>query len=442
MITKKLLIRLQIDKDLSWTLINKIWALIKGPLTMAFIISYLSIEEQGIWFTFLSLGALSVFAELGFTLIITQFISHEYAYLRFKNGFIVGKKQSVEKLFSLVRYALKFYFFVVPLAIIIMGITGWFVFSSENHNIILIWLLYSIVGGIQLILSLLNSIIQGFDKVELVQKNILIGSIFTPVITWICLYFDFGLFSLVYGNSIGIIIMIIFLYLKTKSFWIQLFLYKINNPHSWFNEIIHLQWKYAVSWISGYFISFFFVPVIFKFKGAVLAGQFGLSLALIAVVSSTAISWIDVKVPKLNILVSKKDKIGLDNLFFTATKISFVLFLILLVFVYFLVILINEYNFYNDRLLDPYLTFLLIFAHIPKMLMNYLGKYSRLHKAEPLYFMSIVTGIVHLVIISFLSYDIFTLEYLLISLIFINWFFALPYSYVVVKKFLDIYYKS
>ena len=51
---------------------------------------YLTAELQGYYYTFTSLIALQVFLELGFSIVVTQFASHEWANLNLdKNGYIV-----------------------------------------------------------------------------------------------------------------------------------------------------------------------------------------------------------------------------------------------------------------------------------------------------------------------------------------------------------------
>ena len=54
------------------------------PLILLSIPFFLTPEVQGFWYTFISLAALSVLADLGFSNIILQFSAHEFAFLRFK----------------------------------------------------------------------------------------------------------------------------------------------------------------------------------------------------------------------------------------------------------------------------------------------------------------------------------------------------------------------
>ena len=139
--------------------------MIRGPVSIVFIIQFLTPEQQGLWVTFLSLSALTIFAELGFTTIITQFVSHEYAKLAIENGVIVGDPHYRGRLFGLIQYALKLYIIVVPIAMVILGVVGYFFFMDQSSEVVTAWILFSVISGLNLFISLLQSIYQGFDKV-------------------------------------------------------------------------------------------------------------------------------------------------------------------------------------------------------------------------------------------------------------------------------------
>src|SRR5271157_1679602 len=98
----------RINKDFIATAFNQFWTVLSGPLLLILIPTFLSPEVQGYWFTFSSLIALSVFADLGFSFILLQFSAHEFAYLNFEsNTSITGDESHLIHLASLFRFALK-----------------------------------------------------------------------------------------------------------------------------------------------------------------------------------------------------------------------------------------------------------------------------------------------------------------------------------------------
>ena len=438
---KRIINKLEIDNALLWVLTNKLWAVAKGPISLIFIVSFLTPEEQGLWYTFLSLGALTVFAEMGFTAIITQFVNHEYAHLKEKNGFLKGDYASRDKLVSLIRYALKFYLVVVPFAIVILYFIGKHFLVDVDSTVFLLWMVFSITGGMQLLVSLLQSIVQGFDKVALVQKNIFVGSLVLPVLSWTLLYFGFGLSTLVIANIVSIVLMLSLFYLKTKKIFFQVSKHKIKTKYRWFNEIVKLQWKYAVSWMAGYFIFSFMTPMVYKYEGAVLAGQFGLTLSLIKTISGISGSWLETKVPKMNMFVAHKDRVSLDRMFRTNALIGFFIFLGASVVFLLAIYLVNVYNLYAERFLPLYLAFLLIVLEIPNVITGYLAKYLRAHKAEPYYAISVLMGVLFFFIISLLSFEKYGIEEVVLFLNMASWLVILPLAIYIFRNFKINYYR-
>ena len=106
-----------IDSAILWNIFNKALNVVKGPITLYFLIRYLNPSTQGLWYTFGSLGALTIFAELGFLTIITQFVSHEFAFLQNENGKVVGPYEKLNRFFGLIRFSLKFYSLIVHIKI-------------------------------------------------------------------------------------------------------------------------------------------------------------------------------------------------------------------------------------------------------------------------------------------------------------------------------------
>ena len=438
---KRIINKLGIDNALLWVLTNKLWAVAKGPISLIFIISYLTPEEQGLWYTFLSLGALTVFAEMGFTAIITQFVSHEYAHLKERNGFLKGDYASRDKLVSLIRYALKFYLVVVPFAIVILYFVGKYFLVDVDSTVFLLWMVFSVTGGMQLLVSLLQSIVQGFDKVALVQKNIFVGSLVLPLLSWTLLYLGFGLSTLVIANIVSIILMLSLFYLKTKKIFFQVSKHKIKNKFKWFEEIVKLQWKYAVSWMAGYFIFSFMTPMIYKHEGAIVAGQFGLTLTLIKTISGISGSWLETKVPKMNMFVAHKDRVSLDHMFRKNALIGFFILLCISVVVLLAIYLINFYGFYEERFLPLYLAFLMLVLEVPNIITGYLAKYLRAHKSEPYYAISVLMGVLFFFIISLLRIEKYGIEEVVLFLNIASWLVILPLAVYIFKKFKIKYYK-
>src|SRR5258708_33321135 len=100
----------EIDRSLASAIATKAWSFISGPISLLLIPKYLSRDAQGYYYTFFSLLALQSFVELGFSYVINQFASHEWAHLGFdQREAIAGEPRAYSRLISLGRLAFKWY---------------------------------------------------------------------------------------------------------------------------------------------------------------------------------------------------------------------------------------------------------------------------------------------------------------------------------------------
>ena len=134
-------------KDLLSTLINQFWRLISGPITLLLITLFLSPEQQGYWYLFGSLSALSIFADLGFSNIILQFSAHEYAFLHFtEEGLLGGEKLYLQRLGSFFRFTFRWISTICAVVFPVIFIIGIVFFIRDRVLDIYFfpWILYAI----------------------------------------------------------------------------------------------------------------------------------------------------------------------------------------------------------------------------------------------------------------------------------------------------------
>lgn len=374
-----------IDKAIFYTIIGAIWSSIAGLVTVVFIVNFLSLTEQGYWYTFLSLGALATFAELGFTTIITQFISHEYAHLEEKNGKLIGGNKSIDRTFSLVKFSFKFYLIVTLLAFLLLTIIGIIFLKNitDNFQIISIWILYSFTGAFLLVVSLFGAILKGFNRVKTVQLIITLASVVSNISIWISLFLGLSLWSLAIGGLVNIIFSLIMYVFSSSNLFKQILRTKVIGHYNWLSETIPLQWRYAISWASGYFIFQFITPIAFLYVGAAEAGQLGLSLVIARFIQTMANSWGITKLPQLNILVAQKNRFKLNKLFFRIQWQSLLVFTIGSVILMLVMAIIFPIINWNTRILPMANNIILFIAEGVNLIIINWAFYLRSHKQEP-----------------------------------------------------------
>ena len=155
-----------------------------------------------------------------------------------------------------------------------------------------------------------------------------------------------------------------------------------------------MQWRIALSWISGYFIFWLFTPVLFKYHGAVVAGQMGMTWSAISVVSTIAGSWLSPKVPQFGMLIAQRKFQELDRLFWHVTRIVVGVTVALSVAIWLAIYLFNIFDiFLAKRLLQPLPAGIFIFTQCVVASTIPFAAYMRAHKKEPLLYLSLLSGL-------------------------------------------------
>ncbi len=426
-----------LDRANLYGLLFRSISFLKGPITLIVIARVLTLTEQGFWYSFISLGALTIFAELGFTSIITQFVSHEFAHLKsIENDKIVGLDNHKDRFNSLIQFSFKLYFILILIALFFLSIFGCFYFqkTSGDLNTILAWFFYSFTGAGSLLVSLFGAIKMGCHKVAFVQKVSLISIIVSTLSLWLFLMVGFKIWALGLSNGINITVSVCMYYWKEKLFWTGVFNSKIINKVNWLKEMFSFQWRYTISAISGYFVYQSIIPLTVYYLGAEMGGKLGMTLAITTAVQGVALLWGNNKLPMMNALAAKKDLVQMDILIrkLHVQELSMSLFLIVVVVL--TCHLVFPLIHLNNRILSIGEIFLLMMFIPPLVIISNWAMYLRSFKNEPFMFISLINAI--LIIGSvWLGVGYYKSMFItLISYVTITWISLFAYGFVYIKK--------
>jgi hypothetical protein len=408
-----------IDRAIFYTVVGKGFQILAGPITLILIAHYLSPAEQGFYYTFTSVVNLQIFFELGMSFVILQFASHEKAALNWENGRkLEGDSIAKERLASLLRLSIKWYGIIAILAITILTPVG-ISFLSSNKAAIdvswqLPWILVVISSGGMLFLSPLLSFLEGCGLVAEIAYMRVAQAVLSSFFLWAALIFNTNLFAAAAPNLIGFIWIGSWLYRKYRYLFVDLLDHRKYQPGierkvksiSWRHEIFPLQWRIALSWLSGYFIFSLFTPILFMFHGPVVAGKMGMSLSLSSAITGLALSWISTKSSPFGSLIAAKKYNELDRLFFPAlwqsTGVAILGGTVLCGIVF---VLDYIHHPFSSRVVDLLPLALLSLSSICNVYISGLAIYLRAHKKEPFLSVSIIGGILTGISTYFLGRD-------------------------------------
>ena len=428
------------DKDLLSTSLNQGFKIIAGPLLLVFIPLFLSPEIQGYWFSFISLSALSVLADLGFTMIIMQYSAHEFAFLKIVNNTVVPIKHEyiihMEKLSSLLRFSVVWVIKIVIIAFPVILIIGFLFFNSASGLIEwkVPWVIYTVGAAINFINYLILSFLEGCNNLATTQRfrfyNILINycSIF------VLLVIDANLYALAISILFSSIVTAVIIHFRFKSILKQLWaISKIAN-YDWSSEFWSFFKKYSVSVASGFLVVQIFTPLSFLYYGAVAAGKVGLTMGICTAIFSISQIWFLSIAPRVNTLVSQKKWEPMNVLLKERQRLAIGTYLLGVITFCFGYFVIQNSVFYEvtDRLL-PLLGIGILFASWLLQIPVYTMAMSlRAHKKEPYTLLSVLGSVVVLTL-TLILVNYFPVKFIFSGLL-ISIILTIPFAILIYRK--------
>lgn len=425
-------------KDIIATFVNQAWRLISGPLMLLLIPLYLTEEQQGYWYLFGSIAALSTFADLGFSNIILQFSAHEYASLKIGNeGLLEGQPENIKKMGSFLRFVIRWLSTICAIVYPIIFIVGiYFLVRDKVLSIYIVpWIIYSIGSLINFFNNSVLSFIEGMDQISKIQKSRLIVAIINSVVVISSLLLHLNIFALALGMILSASFMFVTIFKTFGKILKQLWMESTDFIYPWKKEILPLFKKYVLSFASGYFLFQIYTPLMHYFHGPVYSGKIGISMSLVSSMFSFSTIFVYTITPRINMLIEKKDWYELDKLFTKRLLFSAISYLIIancfFVFIT-LFIKIPLINKIVNRFLPWQGLLILISAYFIQVFINSWAVYLRGHKIEPYWYTSLASAIwvfvISIIIGKFLSPDYFFLG--LLS----SYIWSTPWSYIIYKK--------
>ena len=322
---------LGLDRAVVFTVLARGWSSLAGIVTLALIARFLSRAEQGYYYTFYSLVALQMIFELGFSVVILQTASHEAAHLQFHDhGRIEGPVAAHSRLASVLQKSVRWYTIGALVMVAILLPVGIRFFSSTPVatppvHWLGAWCLVVVASGFTFQIDPTFSFLEGCGFVSSVARARLMQAMAGTLLGWAALALHHGLYAP--GLLISSQAIVGILYLMRRRNLLGPLLRRVQTEFAidWGTEVWPFQWRIAVSWVCGYFITQLFTPVLFHYRGAggvIEAGQMGMTVNICGTLTSVAIAWMNTKAAPFGRLIALREFAALDRMFFRALRQS------------------------------------------------------------------------------------------------------------------------
>jgi len=432
-VVNSFLSRVGISKAVLASLMVKGWQMLAGALTLILVARYLSSEEQGYFYTFNSVIGLQIIFEMGLSFVILQFSGHYFANLSWlKLGGVKGDTVNVKKFHLLLSNALFWYAVAAAVMALLLLTAGFYFFNHQKSNLSVIswqwpWIFLVIFTAFNLLCTPGLAAIEGGGQVVNVNRLRLTQGIASSLLSWILL---------ISGAGLWIAVIPVLIASTTSSYWLMKYFPKLiknalnadrvqdKNIFSWKHEVWPMQWRIAVSWISGYFIFQLFTPVLFFYHGPAEAGKMGMSIAIATILTSVGFVWLQANSPTLTKLAATESWTDFDRTFFEIFVQSSVFVLIGGITIVTCLSLFHGMPIL-ERVLPMNEMIMLLIAFASSHMVGGLAYYLRLHKREPFMVLSVIGAIILTVCIIYFG-RLYGARGMVITLLSVNLFYGLP----------------
>jgi len=426
-----------VDRAVGYSLLSKAWGVVTVPVTIWLITTKFTPEIQGYYYTFNSLLLLQTFLELGFTIVLVQFISHEWANLSLSPQMeIQGDNKSIKRLASLVDLGIKWYLGLSVTFFLVVGTIGLFFLEHSHSNIQFQrpWWLLCLAVSLNILLIPMRSFLEGSNRVDLSQKVYLKSNIVSVLAGWIAICQRAELYT---AAIISLVTAVMGFMLLVPNFipYFKILKYRCTTYNiSWKKDFWPQQWRIGISWVSGFFMFQSFVPILFRLKGPIVAGQMGATLQIYNAVNAFSQSWVNAVAPKFGILGARKELTALKRL----VKFTYLRSLIASIFfsgaAFSVIVLLHYYDLPQaNRFADLYSIALLLLVLVVIQLSNVETLVVRFQKREPFVAASLSAAIIVL-ISNIIMGKIGGILYVVLGFSIIMLFYLIPLNHYFYKK--------
>ena len=323
---RRLVNRMEIDRATFFALAVRAWQLGGGVVSLLLIGWFFSPELRGYYFTFGSLLGWQAIFEFGFGIATTNVCSHEWSKLQLdENGRITGDANALSRLVNFGRLIAGWNALGSVGFITIVGAFGTIVLHDGGAEIAwqMPWGTVMVLAGLLFWMSPLNALLEGCNQVASVQRFRFVQATASSIALWTAVALGWGLWAAVASVGIRVLTNLAFFVLRYRRFFAPFMKSTDGECIPFRSEVWPLQWRLAVSGLTGFVTFALIVPVIKAYHGAELAGRMGMTWTLITAVQAASLAWVQTRVPLFGMLIAKNDFRELDRVFWKLTLISF-----------------------------------------------------------------------------------------------------------------------
>ncbi len=400
---------LGLDGAVAFTSLARVVSIAGSSVTVLLIVRFLSPVEQGYYYTLLSLVALQMIFELGFSFVIQQLAAHECVHLELReDGSVSGDPAAHARLASALQLSVRWYSLAaVAMGLLLAPLGALFFARHAGPTTTQVawqgpWLLAVAASMAGLWCQPFYSFLDGCGQVRAVAALRLRQAVVGMALAWTAMLLHHGLYApaLVIAGQVAAGL---FFLVTRRQLLTGLLGHQARDASiRWSREVWPFQWRIAVSWMCSYFTIQVFIPILFALRGPVEAGQMGMSLSITGYMTSLVLPWITTKATPFGQLIAQREFQGLDRLFLRSLGQALAVFVIIALVADAIAALLTVVApKLAARMVSPQLFAVLVLAAGASCVVQCLATLLRSFKREPFLVQSMVVASLTLLLAAF-----------------------------------------
>lgn len=309
-----------LDRAIAYTSLARGVSIAGSVGTVLLIVRFLNPIEQGYYYTLWSLVALQLVFEMGFSFVVQQLAAHECIHLTIEaDGKVSGEEKAHARLASALQLSVRWYTFAALIMGVVLLPLGSLFFARHAAGARVDWMgpwIFAVAASMAGLWCMpFYSFLEGCGQVRQVAALRLRQAAVSALLSWTALLLHRGLYApgLVIMGQAGTGLAFMALH---RRFLIGLFKTPAGDAGiHWSREVLPFQWRLAVSWMGAYFSVQVLVPLLFTMRGAVEAGQMGMSLSITGYMTALVLPWVATKATPFGNMIARGEFEKLDRLF-------------------------------------------------------------------------------------------------------------------------------
>lgn len=311
-----------------FVLIQRAWLSGSGVITVLAVTYSLTSAEQGWYYAFQSVAAISILFDFGLSAILVQVTAKEAIGLAAgADGHILG--EGAPRMIGFIKGVQRWYNYTAAACWLLLPV-GMLVFhgraSSLDSNWIWPWgLLVLSISASQFVLPW-PFILEGLGRIREAYLLRLGQGVVGSLLLWAALFWGAGIYA-VAMRPLAMTVVTVAWFALTRPGLLRQIRAGTTAAFAWKEQIARLHGRTAVSWVAGYMLMHLYVPVLFSASGPTVAGRFGLSMTIANTLALFAQSWAASSFPLLAQAAASKDWGRMDHAFRVAFRFGVSLYM-------------------------------------------------------------------------------------------------------------------